>query len=197
MLDAGKLGRTAALVIVVALLALAAACGGGDDSSAPAGSPAPQPSGLPAIAMTGGGFQPDGALPAANGCDGEGHSPTILWHDVPTDAQSLVVLAEDPDASNFVHWLVYDIPGGEAGLTAGLSDQAVLGDGSFQGRNSFGKIGYGAPCPPVGSTHHYQFLVYALDAKLGLASGATEEQVTAAMSGHVRAWGMMTVTFGR
>jgi hypothetical protein len=196
MLDAGKLARTAALALAVtALVALVAACGGGD--SPPAGSPAPQPSGLPAIAMTGGGFQPDGALPAANGCDDEGKSPTILWHDIPTDAKALVVLAEDPDANNFVHWLVYDISSGEAGLTAGISDAAVLGDGSFQGKNSFGKIGYGAPCPPIGSTHHYQFFVYALDAKLGLPSGATEDQVTAAMSGHVTAWGMMTVTFGR
>ena len=45
--------------------------------------------------------------------------------------------------------------------------------------------------------HHYEFFVYALDAQLGLASGKTEDQVIAVISGHITAWGMMTVTFGR
>jgi Raf kinase inhibitor-like YbhB/YbcL family protein len=184
-----------AAVLAVVLLVLGAACSGG--SSSPSASPAPQPSGLPAIQMTGGGFAPGGALASENGCDGAGRSPTILWHDVPPDAQGLVVLAEDPDAKDFAHWVVYNIPGSEAGLTAGISNEPTLGDGAYQGVNSFGKIGYGAPCPPKGSTHHYEFFVYALDAQIGLASGKTEDEVVAAMSGHVTAWGMMTVTFGR
>jgi hypothetical protein len=182
-------------VMMAGLLALGAACGG--SSSSPSASPAPQPSGLPAIQMTGGGFAPGGVLPAENGCDGAGRSPTVLWHDVPQATQELVVLAEDPDAQNFAHWVVYNIPGREPGLTAGISNEPTLGDGAYQGVNSFGKIGYGAPCPPKGSTHHYDFFVYALDAPLGLASGGTENQVTAAMNGHVTAWGMLTVTFGR
>ena len=107
------------------------------------------------------------------------------------------MLAEDPDAKDFAHWVVYNIPGSEAGLTAGISNEPALGDGAYQGVNSFGKIGYGAPCPPKGSMHHYEFFVYALDAQLGLASGKTEDQVIAVISGHITAWGMMTVTFGR
>ena len=184
-----------AAVMMAGLLALGGACGG--SSSSPSASPAPQPSGLPAIQMTGGEFAPGGALPAENGCDGAGRSPAILWHDVPQATQELVVLAEDPDAQNFVHWVVYNIPGREPGLTAGLSNEPTLGDGAYQGVNSFGKIGYGAPCPPQGSTHHYEFFVYALDAQLGLASGKTADQVAAAISGRVTAWGMMTATFGR
>jgi phosphatidylethanolamine-binding protein (PEBP) family uncharacterized protein len=73
-----------AAVLAVVLLALGASCSG---RSSPSASPAPQPSGLPAIQMTGGGFAPGGALPAENGCDGAGRSPTILWHDVPQDTQ--------------------------------------------------------------------------------------------------------------
>jgi Raf kinase inhibitor-like YbhB/YbcL family protein len=183
-----------AAVLAVVLLVLGTACSGGSSSLSAA---APQPGGLPAIQMTGGGFAPGGALPAESGCDGASRSPTILWHDVPGGTQGLVVLAEDPDAQDFVHWVVYNIPGSEAGLTAGISNEPALSDGAYQGINGFGKIGYGAPCPPKGSTHHYEFFVYALDAQLGLASGETEGQVAAAIGDHVTAWGMMTVTFGR
>jgi Raf kinase inhibitor-like YbhB/YbcL family protein len=194
-----------AAVLMAGLLALGVACGGSSSPSpspsspspSPSASPALQPSGLPAIQMTGEGFVPGGVLPAENGCDGAGQSPTILWHDVPPATQALVVLAEDPDAKNFVHWVVYDIPGHAPGLTAGISDEPTLGNGAYQGVNSFGKIGYGAPCPPKGSTHHYEFFVYALDAQLGLASGKTADEVVAAMSSHVTARGMMTVAFGR
>ena len=69
--------------------------------------------------------------------------------------------------------MVYDIPGSEAGLTSGISGEPALADGAYQGMNGFGKIGYGAPCPPNGSTHHYEFFVYALDAPLGLSRSST------------------------
>ena len=36
-----------------------------------------------------------------------------------------------------------------------------------QGRNGFGKVGWGGPCPPSG-THHYAFTLYATAAPLNL-----------------------------
>ncbi len=39
--------------------------------------------------------------------------------------------------------------------------------------------------PPPGPVHNYHFKLYALDAKLGLAAGATKADLEKAMKGHV------------
>jgi hypothetical protein len=54
----------------------------------------------------------------------------------------------------------------------------------MNGRNSWGKPGYGGPCPPSG-THRYFFKLYALDTVLNLSSGASKEQLLSAMKGHI------------
>jgi len=61
-----------------------------------------------------------------------------------------------------------------------------LPDGGTQGKNDFGNLGYGGPCPPSG-VHRYFFKVYALDRELGLKSGATKAQLEAAIDGHILA----------
>jgi Raf kinase inhibitor-like YbhB/YbcL family protein len=58
-------------------------------------------------------------------------------------------------------------------------------DGSRQGRNDFGKIGYGGPCPPPGKAHRYFFKLYALDTKLDLKPGASKKDVERGMKGHI------------
>ena len=63
--------------------------------------------------------------------------------------------------------------------------------------NDFGRIGYNGPCPPPGQNHRYFFKVYALDATLGLESGATKSQLEAAMSGHILAQGEMIGKYRR
>jgi Raf kinase inhibitor-like YbhB/YbcL family protein len=78
--------------------------------------------------------------------------------------------------------------GGEYAVTAeGVPKREQMDDGARQGRNSFHQIGYNGPCPPAGATHRYFFRVYALDAKLDLAAGASRAQLDAAMKGHVLA----------
>jgi Raf kinase inhibitor-like YbhB/YbcL family protein len=72
-----------------------------------------------------------------------------------------------------------------------------LEDGSHQGRNSFGKVGYNGPCPPAGQTHRYFFRVYALDTKLTLSPDADRSQLDAAMQGHVVAHAEYMGTFHR
>jgi len=52
------------------------------------------------------------------------------------------------------------------------------------GKNSWGRTGYGGPCPPSG-THRYFFKLYALDIILGLKEGATKEQIQNAMKGRI------------
>ncbi|MFP4010051.1 MAG: YbhB/YbcL family Raf kinase inhibitor-like protein [Spirulinaceae cyanobacterium] len=132
-------------------------------------------------------FTANGFIPAPYTCDGNDTSPSLLWDNLPTEARSLALIVDDPDAPNytFVHWVVYDIPTQIRQLPEGISTPGeMLSGGGTQGINDFGNLGYGGPCPPNG-THRYFFKLYALDRVLGLDSGATKAQLQAAMSGHV------------
>ena len=68
--------------------------------------------------------------------------------------------------------------------------------GGFQGRNDFGKIGYGGPCPPSG-THRYLFKIYAVDSELPLKAGATKTELEKAMEGHITAQAQLMGTYSR
>jgi Raf kinase inhibitor-like YbhB/YbcL family protein len=91
--------------------------------------------------------------------------------------------------------LLYNLPTGTRALPEGLPRQ--LPDGALQGRNDFGEIGYGGPCLPPGSPHHYFFTLYALDAKLNLPVGATRAQVEAGLQGHILDSGRLVGIFQR
>lgn len=132
-------------------------------------------------------------------CDGEDVSPELAWSAPPAGTKSFALLVIDPDApsGDFVHWIIYDLPAEKRVLPAGAPKQGELPDGSRQGKNDFGKAGYGGPCPPGHSPHRYFFNLYALDAKLSLASGATRKQVESAMKGHVLARGELVGKFHR
>jgi len=138
-------------------------------------------------------------IPARFTCSGAGISPQLAWNAPPAGTASFALLVTDPDAprGTFVHWVLYDLPAGTRALPEGLAALGQLEDGSRQGRNDFGEIGYGGPCPPPGSPHHYHFMLYALDAKLNLAAGATRAQVEAAMQGHILAHGELVGLYKR
>ncbi|MFC2071269.1 YbhB/YbcL family Raf kinase inhibitor-like protein [Chloroflexota bacterium] len=70
-----------------------------------------------------------------------------------------------------------------------------LSHGSLQGKNDFGKIGYGGPCPLPGRPHRYQFTLYALDKLLNLKGAASKKQIMDAMQGHILAQGHLTGTY--
>jgi hypothetical protein len=57
------------------------------------------------------------------------------------------------------------------------------------GKNSWGKLGYGGPCPPKGhGPHRYFFRIYALDLNtVGLPAGAQRAELEKKMKGHVLA----------
>jgi phosphatidylethanolamine-binding protein (PEBP) family uncharacterized protein len=41
------------------------------------------------------------------------------------------------------------------------------------GRNGFGEVSYGGPCPPTGhGMHHYYFRLYAMDREIRVPDGA-------------------------
>ena len=78
----------------------------------------------------------------------------------------------------FVHWLVWNIDP----KTTDIGENSVPSN-AVQGKNGFGKSGYGGPCPPSG-THRYYFRVYALDVA-GLQGGSTRADLDRAMQGHI------------
>jgi Raf kinase inhibitor-like YbhB/YbcL family protein len=136
-------------------------------------------------------FEPGAEIPRRFTCDGRDVSPPLALHDVPPEARSLVLIMDDPDApgGTWDHWITYDIP-----VTHDVPEGvAALGTA---GRNSWGRTGYGGPCPPRG-THRYVFSVYALDSELGLAQGADKAAVLKAISGHVLAEARLTGRYAR
>jgi Raf kinase inhibitor-like YbhB/YbcL family protein len=137
----------------------------------------------------------DGAsIPRKYTCDGSNVSPPLAWDGVPADAKALVIVVDDPDARDFVHWVAFDIPATPAGQ---LAEGASSGGGSpRQGTNSFGKAAWGGPCPPSG-THHYRFRLLAVRQPLGLSGAPTAERVLAAAKGQVVAEAKLTGLYHR
>lgn len=126
-------------------------------------------------------------IPVRFTCKGEDVSPPLAWTAPPHGTGSLVLIVEDPDApvGVWTHWVVFNLPAQERSLSENEPRQAQLPDGGIQGRNSFGHIGYGGPCPPPGPAHRYLFRLYALDSMLSLKAGASRAEVLAAIRGHV------------
>jgi len=152
-----------------------------------------------ALAVTTTAFSPGSAIPMSYTCDGADASPELSWTGVPAGVQSFAVIADDPDAprGTWTHWLIWNTPGQSRGLPKGVLKDETLDDGSSQGRNDFGRIGYGGPCPPAGRPHRYFFKVFALDAKLDVKAGANRNELERAMKGHVLAQGEVMGKYGR
>ncbi len=143
-------------------------------------------------------FKQNEGIPRQYTCDGIDISPPLEWTGVPKVAKTIALIADDPDAPSgtFVHWVLYNLPAANIGLVENLPPTAELKAGGFQGKNDFGKIGYGGPCPPSG-THRYFFKFYALDSELALKAGATKAELEKAMQGHVVAQGQLVGTYSR
>ena len=144
-------------------------------------------------------FSSGGTISQQFTCDGGDISPALRWNEPPAGTLSFSLIADDPDApaGTWVHWVVFDLPGNTRSLPQNVEKKEQLESGARQGRNDFGKIGYGGPCPPRGSLHRYFFKVYALDAKLNLKAGATKQDVERAQQGHVLAQGEYMGRYGR
>lgn len=137
-------------------------------------------------------FEDGAAIPRRYTCDGDDISPPLSWTGVPDDAASLALVMDDPDAGGFVHWVVYNVEPSETGaLQTGWSER-----GEFQATNSFGRIGYGGPCPPSGE-HRYEFRLLALDTLLDLTGAPGADEVLGAAAGHVLAEARLGGTYRR
>jgi len=133
-------------------------------------------------------FKEGEMIPSRYTCDGDNVSPPLEWSGIPSNAKSLALIMDDPDApiGTFVHWVVFNIPASQNGLSEGIPSVSELSNGIKQGRNSAQQIGYFGPCPP-GGTHRYVFKLYCLNTLLDLKAGATKADLTKAMQGHILA----------
>ena len=138
-------------------------------------------------------FNEGNTIPTSYTCDGSDISPQLDWTGIPENTLSLVLIADDPDASQstWVHWVLYDLPPDLNGLPEAVTEVGT------SGTNSFRKLGYGGPCPPKGSEHRYYFKLYALDSLLSLEEGASKAEVDKAMQGHILAQGQLMGKYRR
>ena len=143
-------------------------------------------------------FRQGGDIPSKYTSDGDDVSPPIEWSDVHSNARTLALICDDPDApkKDFSHWVMFNIPPHAGALPERVAAKQELPDGSRQGKNDFGKVGYGGPCPPSG-THRYRFTLYAVDTELGIPASSSRKDVEAALKGHVLETAQLTGAYTR
>ena len=146
-------------------------------------------------------FSPGGSIPRRHTCEAEDVSPPLRWGGAPEGTAAFALIVEDRDARGFVHWVVADIPVGTSELAEGLQAGTIATGSSAaptQGRNDFGRSGWGGPCPPRGSgDHHYVFTLLALSSRLGLGGGPLAAEVRAAAAARTIGSAVMEGTFRR
>jgi Raf kinase inhibitor-like YbhB/YbcL family protein len=175
---------------------------------------------------------PGGAQPGAN------RSPHLKWTGAPASTKSFAVVCVDHDVptkpddvnkpdrtvpydlprTQFVHWLLVDVPASITELKEGQDAEGMTPRGKAPGKTAHGQrglndytgwfkgdaqlegqyAGYDGPWPPFNDErlHHYVFTVYALDVpSLGLSGGFTLEDAKRAMKGHVLAETKLTASY--
>ena len=141
-------------------------------------------------------FDRGASIPSRHTCDGADVSPPLSWSAGPAGTASYALVMDDPDApaGTWVHWLAWNVPRPE--LPENVAREARLADGTCQGKNSWGRVGYGGPCPPSGE-HRYFFRVHALDRRLDLPASTDRDDLLATMRGHVLAEGELLGVYTR
>jgi Raf kinase inhibitor-like YbhB/YbcL family protein len=198
------LARVARLVLCLVVLA-AAGCWHEEPV------PADDPSRL-TITLRSRSFSDGGMIPKEHTCDGSDRSPPLEWSGVPQSAQELALICDDPDApmGTWSHWVIVRLPPVVKAMEEGVPPESDLPvaametienappkDPAIQGKNDFGKVGYGGPCPPSG-THQYVFRLYALDRRIELGgSPPTRSDVLKAIKGHILAEGRLVGKYAR
>lgn len=152
----------------------------------------------PTIQLQSSAFTANASIPEKYTCDGADRSPPLNWNTLPAQTQSLVLIADDPDApgGTFVHWVLYNLSPQTLQLSAGIAPSPQGPGNSSQGKNGFGRIGYRGPCPPSG-THRYFFKIYALNQKIELEPGAKKSTVILAIKDHIIATGELIGQYSR
>jgi Raf kinase inhibitor-like YbhB/YbcL family protein len=140
-------------------------------------------------------FADAGTIPLPYTCyaaSGTAISPLLQWDYVPEGTESFVLMLTGPEnhrrRSHTVafFWGRWNIPADARQLAQGQPLGREHADGSVQMESDDGILGYDPPCAPPGAGPiHYQFKLYALDARLELPVDAPRDAVLAAMDGHI------------
>ncbi len=131
--------------------------------------------------------KPVGDIPARGAnCKGENVSPQLSWSNAPEGTRSFVFVVSDPDAglgAGITHWVAYGISPETTSFAEGEASQP---SGKYiAGKSTKNIPGFGGPCPPPGSPHHYLFQIVAtdLDPK-DLPPGLTFSELQEKLKGH-------------
>lgn len=153
------------------------------------------------IPLTSSAFENEGRIPARYTCDGEDISPPLSWDDPPEGTKELAVICDDPDAAGgtLTYWVMWGISPDLPSLPEAVPnvEHPPAVGGAKQGKNDFGKIGYGGPCPPRGPAHQYSFQLYALDTKIDLDPGSSADDLLDATEEHVLGEGELIGLYSR
>jgi Raf kinase inhibitor-like YbhB/YbcL family protein len=136
------------------------------------------------LTVTSSAFVNNGNIPTEYTCEGQEVNPPLFIGNIPAAAKSLAIILHDPDAAapgGFTHWVLWNISPAENKIPENYK-------GAEQGLNGAAKKGYKGMCPPTG-THHYHFMVYALDTKLDLDGKTNKDALEKSMQGHILSQG--------
>ena len=114
-------------------------------------------------------------------------SPPVGWTDPPrkTVSLALIVTCTDDDTGHeYCHWVMYNIPPRSKTIYGKHPRGSVSHDGTLQGVNSFGGIGWDGPADDI-PDQELLFSLDALNSRLELPGGASHHDVRDAMEGHV------------
>jgi len=138
------------------------------------------------IIVNGVDFPDGGDIPLIYTCDGINVNPGIRWSNVPENTASLAILIYDVDSPHdyFIHWMIVNIPPATTEIPSGYEITKAV-----PGRNDFGGIGYGGPCPPAGERHKYIVIVIALNSEINLKRGFSFEDFYNNIKGHIIGYG--------
>ncbi len=120
-------------------------------------------------------------MPDSVGYVNENDNPELEISGVPDEAESLVLVVDDPEAEpvaghTWDHWLVWDID-----PDAGTIPEGWNAPSAVEGYNDYVEQGYGGPSPPEGS-HDYQFKLLALDSELGMPEETRKQRLGSAIA---------------
>jgi Raf kinase inhibitor-like YbhB/YbcL family protein len=146
----------------------------------------------PAMRLTSPAFADGSVIPDKYTQAGQSVSPELDWTNVPPGTATFVLLFHDPDVAinkkleDVTHWIAWNIPGTATKLDEGVKPEATMSDGTVQGKNRGGRVGYMGPgAPATAPEHHYTFELFALDTKLDLGPDASRDDVMKAIDGHI------------
>ncbi|HAZ13012.1 MAG: hypothetical protein A2X86_09490 [Bdellovibrionales bacterium GWA2_49_15] len=133
-------------------------------------------------------FHHNEEIPQKYTCEGTEVSPPLDVSNPPEGTKSFALIVDDPDAPDpkapkmtWIHWVFYNLP---VNVSTIPEKSAAAPAGSLPGLNSWKKIGYGGPCPPIGQ-HRYFHKLYALDILLPDLKNPGKEKLLDAMKGHI------------